>query len=125
MNVWTYDKTFDGFLTLVFDCYDRKIFPDKILGSYDDQASLFPENYEVVSDEKRAKRVWNGLHKRISENSCRMLFYVFLSEMPDIEIAILHYIRKVFESPVNIEMNFGDKEVLEMFKTGRKYLQGA
>lgn len=120
MNIWTYDKTFEGFLTLVFDCYEMKIFPDKILGNVNDQLSIFPGNYEVVSDEVKAKRVWKGLHKKISDTSCQMLYYVFLSEISDIELLILQYIRKVFESSVNIELNFGDKYVLEISKIYRK-----
>jgi probable DNA metabolism protein len=120
MNVWTYDKTFEGFLTLVFDCYEMKTFPDKIVGNITDQACIFPRNYDVVSNEPKAKRVWNGLHKKISNESCQMLYHVFLSEIPDIELSILNYIRKTFESKVNIELNFGDKYILEMFKINKK-----
>ena len=31
MNVYLYDKTFDGLLTAVFDAYFRKTFPDALL----------------------------------------------------------------------------------------------
>ncbi|PKP02612.1 MAG: DNA metabolism protein [Bacteroidetes bacterium HGW-Bacteroidetes-6] len=120
MNIWSYDNTFEGFLTLVFQCYDRKLFPDKILRNDADQYTLFKAGYDVISDEKRAKRVWDGLHTRISAESCRILYYAFLSEIPDIENEILNYIRKVFESRTNIEMDFRSNEVLEMFKTGKK-----
>ena len=30
MNVYLYDKTFDGLLTAVFDAYFRKTFPDAV-----------------------------------------------------------------------------------------------
>jgi probable DNA metabolism protein len=120
MNIWTYDKTFEGFLTLVFDCYEMKTFPDKILGNIPDQACIFPCNYEVISNDTKAKRVWNGMHKKISDNSRQMLYHVFLSEIQDIELSILNYLRKAFESKVNIELNFGNKNVLEMFKIDKK-----
>ena len=75
MNIWTYDKTFEGFLTLVFDCYEMKTFPDKILGNVNRQESIFPAGYEVISNETKAKRVWNGLGKKISGESCQMLYH--------------------------------------------------
>jgi len=120
MNVWTYDKTFEGFMTLVFDCYEQKIFPDKVLEDLTSQPFIFPANYHVLSDETKAKRVWNGLQKKISENSCQVLYHAFLSEMEDIELLMLNYIKEVFESPVNIELNFGNKYVLELLQIDRK-----
>lgn len=120
MNIWVYDKTFKGFLSLVFDCYELKTFPEKITGKDDAQPSVFHSNYEVFTDESKAKRVWNGLRKKISDNSCEMLFHVFLSELPDIELLILRYIKNVFESQVNVEMNFGNADTLQMLKIARK-----
>jgi probable DNA metabolism protein len=120
MNIWIYDKTFEGFLTLVFDCYEMKIFPDKILGQADDQRCLFSGDYMVVSDEEKAKRVWKGLHKKLSRTGCQLLYHAFLSEIDGIELVILDYIREVFASPVSIELNFGNKYVLEMSKISKK-----
>ena len=120
MNIWTYDKTFEGFLTLVFDCYEMKAFPDKIAGNVTDEPYIFPENYEVISDEGKAKRVWNGLHKKISEAACQQLYHALLSETDDVELLILNYIRNVFESPGGIELNFGNKFVLEISQINKK-----
>jgi probable DNA metabolism protein len=120
MVIWTYDETFEGLLTLVFDAYEMKTFPDKVLKKSDQQPSIFPGDYTVVTDEEKAKRVWVGLHKKISESSCQMLFHVFLSEMPDTELLILRYVKDVFESTGNIEFNFGNRNVLEVSKIARK-----
>lgn len=125
MNTWIYDNTFEGFLTLVFDCYELKIFPDRILGNKNHQPSIFPESYEVISDETKAKRVWKGLHKKISNASCQLLYHAFLSEIYNVELLILHYIREVFESPINIELNFGNHYVLEMLKMDKKVTREA
>jgi probable DNA metabolism protein len=125
MDIWVYDKTFKGFLSLVFDCYEMKTFPETISGKSDVQPSVFHANYEVISDESKAKRVWSGLKKRISDNSCQMLFHVFLSELPDTELLILRYIKNVFESSVNVEMNFGNSDTLEILKIARKVVREA
>ncbi len=125
MNLWIYDRTFEGFLTLVFNCYELKIFPDTILGKINNQPFIFPENYEVITDETKAKRVWNGLHKKISNTSCQLLYHAFLSEICDVELLMLHYIREVFESRVNIELNFGNHYILEMLKMDKKVTREA
>ncbi len=120
MICWTYDKTFEGFLTLVFDAYDLKLFPDKILGKNSDQPMLFAADYEVISDEEKAKRVWFGLKKKLSALSRRMIYRVFLSELEDIELLLLNYVRTIFEAVENMEMNFGNRYVLEMVKISKK-----
>jgi probable DNA metabolism protein len=125
MNLWIYDKTFEGFLTLVYYCYEMKIFPDNISGNINNQLSVFPESYNVITDEVKAKRVWSGLHKKISSTSCQLLYHAFLSEICDVELLILHYIREVFESQINIELNFGNQYVLEMLKLDKKVTREA
>jgi len=125
MIVWRYDKTFEGLLTLVFDCYQKKVFPDKITGSRDAQFTLFQPDYEVLTDDTKGKRVWDGLHKKISDSSCQMVYYAFLSEAEDVELVILNFIRKAFDSPVSIELNFGDKDVLELLKLDRTVMREA
>ena len=64
MIVWRYDKTFEGLLTLVFDCYQKKVFPDKITGSRDAQFTLFQPDYEVLTDDTKAKGCGMGCIKR-------------------------------------------------------------
>ena len=47
MNVYLYDKTFDGLLTAVFDAYFRKTFPDALL-SEGDALPLFCDDLHTV-----------------------------------------------------------------------------
>ena len=120
MHLFVYDKTFEGFLTVVFDSYEKKIVPDKIVGREHLQTYLFSEKQEVVTDESKAERVWRGLHKKISDEACKMLSVVYLSELPDIEMLIYTYIQKALASKVSIENNFGDCTVLEIIQLFRK-----
>jgi probable DNA metabolism protein len=115
-----YDGTFEGLLTLIFECYEQKLEPLSIIRENAGNASLFNYEYLVNTDEAKAKRVWNGLHRRISAVTCQMLYYTFLSEEKNVEMLILNYVRKVFASSINIEANFGDADVLEMKKIAKK-----
>ena len=58
MNVYIYDKTFDGLLTAVFDAYFRKTFPDFLLSEGDALPLFYDELHTVVTDEEKAARVW-------------------------------------------------------------------
>ena len=51
MNVYIYDKTFDGLLTAVFDAYFRKTFPDFLLSEGDALPLFYDELHTVVTDE--------------------------------------------------------------------------
>ena len=56
MNVYIYDKTFDGLLTAVFDAYFRKTFPDFLLSEGDALPLFYDELHTVVTDEEKAAR---------------------------------------------------------------------
>jgi len=57
MNVYLYDKTFDGLLTAVFDAYFRKTFPDALLSEGDALPLFCDDLHTVVTDEEKAARV--------------------------------------------------------------------
>jgi probable DNA metabolism protein len=124
MHLYHYDHTFEGFLTLVFDAYVRKAFPDKIVRAGD--LSLFDgEAFTVIADTARAQRVWSGLRKKISPSACSMLSVVFLSELPDVEMLLFRYIRKAFAGNQSPELDFGDPDVLETTKIYKKVTREA
>lgn len=120
MIVFTYDKTFEGVLTAVFDAYFRKQFPDEIVGE-DDPLPLFCEQvHRVGTDRVRAERVWNALQKKLSRFALQSLLYVWMSELPEAASLLFRYIRKTVDAPRSIEKNFGDADVLEVFKIEKK-----
>ena len=119
LNIYIYDKTFEGLLTLVFDAYAGKTFPDQILGGNDPLPLFSQTAFRVVTDAGKAQRVWRGLHKKISKEACGMLSVVFLSELPDIERLLFRYMQKAFASDKSIEVNFADDDVLQCAKIFR------
>jgi probable DNA metabolism protein len=119
MLYFIYDNTFDGLLTCVFDAFNRKEFPEKIVGE-DVQLPLFSESFHVVTDETKADRVLKALREKISKSALHMLFIDFLSEMEEVTMFLFRYIRKALTSDISIEMNFADSDVLELSKIYRK-----
>ena len=120
MIVFHYDKTLEGLMTAVFEAYNKKCFPQRLLG-IDEQEPLFvDESLIIVTDTEKLNRVWRGLEKKLSSNSLNMITYVWLSELAGSDELIFRYIQKVFDHPQSIETNFADRDVAEMQKIAQK-----
>ena len=120
MIVFHYDKTFEGLLTAIFDAYNRKMFPDKLISGNEPEPLFAKELHAVITEEAKASRVWKGLQKKLSRYSCNMIMHVWLSELPESDELIFRYIRKTFDNKQSIETNFGDSDVLAMHQLAKK-----
>lgn len=120
MIIFSYDKTFDGLLTTVFDAYFRKTFPDLLLQEGEPLPLFYDEVVEVVANEEKSGRVWKGLQKKLSASALSMITTCWLSELPEIDQMLFRYIRKAIDSPISIELNFADPDVLELSKVWKR-----
>lgn len=120
MNIFLYDKTFEGLLTLVFDSYDRKILPDRIVSNQNVQEALFGCSIEVFTDLKKAERVWKGLSRKLSEEGCQRIYRAHLSESEEADMLICKMVRNVFSKNYNIERDYRDEHVLGIKNLSRK-----
>jgi probable DNA metabolism protein len=120
-----YDGSFEGFLTVVFECYARKIIPVDICREDTYQENLFGEKRHIICDEKKASRVWKALKMKLHTRNKNLPFFAFLSEQPGIEMKLYRFIRRMFDSHKSIETDFGDQDVLELKKIERQVIQEA
>ena len=120
MTLLIYNGSFEGLLTAVFETYERKLTDVKILKALVYQPELHSESLVVISDPEKAKRIWEGLKKRISIAKCNEVYKTFLSELPIIEDTILSFIRHVFSTHENIEKDYGHKSVLAITKLAKQ-----
>ena len=119
MLYFIYDNTFEGLLTCVFDAFNRKEFPQDIVGE-NFQIPLFSDSFKVITDEEKASRVLNAIKQKISKSAIDMLFVCYLSELESINITLFRYIQKALLSKMSIEMNFSDPDVLDLSKIYKK-----
>ena len=120
MNLFIYDKTFEGLLTAVFDAYFRKTFPDALLSEEEPLPLFYDEVLTVVTDEEKAGRVWRGLQKKLSASALSCITQSWLSELPEVGMILFRYICKAIDAPTSIEVNFGDPDVLELAKIWKR-----
>lgn len=120
MNVFYYDKTFDGLLTAVFDAYKLKMFPERLLTEGDVAPLLMLEMYTSVTNKEKSGRVWKALEKKLSKQALNQMMYVWLSKEPGSDELLFRYICKVVDAPRSIETDFSDGEIMKMFKLAKK-----
>ena len=120
MITFYYDRTFEGLLTALFDAYDRKQFPDHLVGEDEVEPLFTEETHHVITENRKAGRVWKGLAKKLEKNVCNMLFYVWLSELPEREMLLFRYMRKVFDNPHFAATDFTDDDILQVSKIAHK-----
>lgn len=120
MIIFRYDKTFEGLLTAVFDAYNRKTFPDKLLGNDEIEPLFVDESFTVITQEEKYSRVFHSLKKKMMSVTFNMLSYVWLSEVEKSDELLFRYIRKTFDSKESIELNFADDDVLQLRNLAKK-----
>jgi len=114
-----YDGTFDGFLSCVFTAFDLKLKNVSIAKETMFQEPLFGTYQVVISDQKKANRVWDGLKKKMSANQLQRFYYAFLSEKPTVENTLYHAILYVFGSKNNVASDFSNVHILEISKLNK------
>ncbi|WP_338377441.1 TIGR03915 family putative DNA repair protein [uncultured Flavobacterium sp.] len=117
MTLLSYDNTFEGFLTAVFEIFEYKYVQPKIIKYTDLQQNLFIDSIEIITNIEKSDRVIKRLNEQIGADGVRCLIYAFLSEKQDVENSILKVIEYAVKNPSqNVMKNFSNEAVLQISK---------
>ncbi len=119
-QIYLYDGTFNGLLTIVFDCYLSKSIPCGISKDTDYVPSLLEKTTFIKTDENKAKRIWNGICNNISYKALYYAYSAFLSSQNGKEMSILKYILHGFEIGPKIVDYLTLPYVIEVVKLHKK-----
>ncbi len=111
MNVFYYDKSFDGLLSAVFDAYRDKNFPDVLLALDDVPPLLTTRAHTVITGPDKSGRVFRGLRKRLTRRAGSALMLAWMSEQPGSDLLLFRYMRKVFDSSGPVDLDYADSDV--------------
>ncbi|MHC2990433.1 DNA metabolism protein [Pontibacter sp. HJ8] len=114
MHLYTYDGSFEGLLTVVFEAYERKAWPTSIEQEQLAQPSMFGDTVRVVTDENKAGRVWQGLQRKLTATALESLYYTYLWEQTGFEQLVFDYARLAFDFNGSIEGNYTTPCVLQV-----------
>jgi len=82
--ILVYDGTFEGFLTVVFECYSRKLEPTNICSEKNLQEILFIGKEYITTVTSHSDRVWKGLQQKLSKELNQLPYSAFLSGEMDV-----------------------------------------
>ncbi len=117
---FTYDGTYEGLLSAIFEAYRLKAYPTDIVPEDAYQPGLFAERLSVSTNPEWAERVRKGFISKTSKDGERLLYRCFLSEQLGVEMLVFHFIKTAMASQGNIEHNYLDPKILELHQINKK-----
>jgi probable DNA metabolism protein len=117
---FTYDHTYEGLLTVIFETYRLKTPATRIVAADEWQPTFFDQPTFVETNVAYANRVLTGMRKKCGQASTKLMYRTFLSEQSDVEMLIYDLVRQAMSSPQNILDNFADDTVLRMHELSKK-----
>lgn len=94
--IYTYDATFFGFLSAVFDGWHDGIMQIEDIHAVS-APSLFGDEQFVHTEEEKARRILDSLQEQCGARTAHFLYYAFLAEQPQREMKLLQYLRQAFQ----------------------------
>lgn len=115
---YTYDGTYEGFLTCVFESFDKREIPQDILPPDQCQLSLIPTR-EIVTDLQKAHRVRGSIPKKIGPQAASFLESCFLTCLIGKEVLMLDFLRKGYRQGEKILDHLTDDTIYTLQKAVR------
>ena len=119
--VYRYDGSLAGFYSCVYDCVYGRDLPLDIQAEKEAQVSLFAPR-RIDTDFSRATRVRNAISQKISPRALELCEYVFLSCLPQKEMAMLRFIVLGFQTGSAI-VNHMSEPVVDTMLKAEKHLR--
>lgn len=120
MVTLVFDGTFDGLLTAVFVYYEQRLKQAELVWDKFHQPLMLAECEDVFTDEAKAKRVWDGLKKKLSPDWQQTFFKCCLAEDAQTFSNMFYFARYIIDNPAGSERNFGNPYVMAISKMERK-----
>ncbi len=120
--IYLYDGTFEGLLTIVFDCYISKQIPLDIINKNNYIPNIL-DRFEIINTNyNKSERIFNGISKNISYNVLYNSYYAFLSEDNKKEVNILKYLLYGFLIGPKIDSMLSIDFVFKVYSLRKKML---
>lgn len=107
--ILVYDKSFEGFLSLVYEVYYEKLKPTKITNQQP-HTLLLEEIKHIFTDEKNATKVLQAIKKSFPKKSFELILNTFMCDTKEFEMNLLKYIIQGFKNK-NELFNINNEEV--------------
>ena len=100
--IFIYDGSFEGFLSLVYDVYYKKITPTSISKTMPNSLIL-DEIYECEYNETKSLKVLEALKLKFKKENFATILNIFMCDESEFEMALLEYIILGFKEQNNLQ----------------------
>ncbi len=104
--IFQYDGTFDGFLCCIFESYVHKEFPIAFFSDEECLLSLYSVR-TILTVPENARRIYRSIVKR-SPAAADLLRRCFLTCLPDKELHMYRFVRKLYQEGITFLKNQAD-----------------
>jgi len=91
-----YDGTFEGFLSLVYEVYYKKLQPQKIVKQLPNTL-LLDEIIEIHYDEQNSLKVLNSIKEKFTKKNFELILNIFMCDSKQFELDLLYFIMLGFK----------------------------
>ena len=118
--IYTYDGSYEGLLTVVFETYRMRQSATEIVAADRYQERLFEQPIAIETDGELAERVRAGLVRMGGDAADRLLYRVYLSEQPELEAVIYHAVRRIMKEGADALQDYTDDLILKAHQLDKK-----
>lgn len=120
-SILLYEPSFEGWLTAVYQVYERKMQHDESLQLIAEDKyipSLISSAASVITNDEQAQRVLIKLNKLLGRSGMRQILWGFLSEKDHIGTTLFHIVKYAIDYPKRqVLEDLGHLDVLELAQT--------
>ena len=121
MTLFTYDQSLEGFLSAVFEVYEYKARPAQIRKEGLPLPLLFTDLRRVITDRKKAERVYQKLKALMGGEGLHKIMYTLLSEDENCESYLLEVIQNAIANPhLKIWNDYSNPSILKIAQLVQK-----
>ena len=112
MKTLIYDATIEGFLTSIFYCYEKDEFLSRVSSTATFQNNLLDEFIEISTDKIKAKRVKQGIIKKVGINLFNEINTVFCSDDQNKDNVLFDYLKLIFAFGAKTRLMLNNESVI-------------
>ncbi len=117
MLIVKYDGSFEGLLTVIYECMVCKLEPFQITTKEED---LFSEILFFNTDINKTKRLVETIKRVLANRVLKVIYYAYLSDQENIEIDIYNYVKLCFQYNKDVYDNLSNESINRLAKTVRR-----
>ncbi|WP_315114682.1 TIGR03915 family putative DNA repair protein [uncultured Clostridium sp.] len=120
MVVYTYDGSFQGLLTVIYEAYYNRYKPEKIIKERDYTYNFLYHIIRIENSKEKYEKVYGAMKSKLASSFINNIFLIYMSEVEGAENLILDYTKLAFKVGKDIDIHLHNPIVSDVHNIVRK-----